>query len=55
MDPSKMNTSDEVREVMDSVWLAEAERRDAEMEADPTVGLDFDAVIQSIRQKSPVK
>ena len=49
-----MNTSDEVREVMDSVWLAEVERRDAEMEADPFVGPDFDAVIQSIRQKRPV-
>jgi hypothetical protein len=54
MDTSKMNTSDEVREVMDSVWLAEVERRDAEMEADPFVGPDFDAVIQSIRQKRPV-
>jgi len=49
-----MNTTDEVREVMDSVWLAEVERRDEEMEADPSVGLDFDEVIQSIRQKRPL-
>lgn len=35
----------------DRAWLAEAERRDAEMEADPSMGLDFDEVISSIRQK----
>ena len=35
----------------DRAWLAEAERRDAEMDADPSMGLDFDEVISSIRQK----
>lgn len=42
---------EEVQTAADRAWLAEAERRDAEMEADPSIGLDFDEVISSIRQK----
>lgn len=42
---------EEVQSAADRAWVAEAERRDAEMDADPSMGLDFDEVISSIRQK----
>ena len=42
---------EEVQTAADRAWLAVAARRDAEMDADPSMGLDFDEVISSIRQK----
>lgn len=45
-----MSSPEQAQTDADHAMLAEAERRDEEMEADPSVGLDFDEVIQGIHE-----